>query len=43
MLTSYTCPSCHGTGLAVPTYAEVWDSCQDCEGAGEMFEDEDNG
>ena len=38
MFTSYPCPSCCGTGLTCPTCAN--DPCETCEGAGEIFEDD---
>ena len=32
------CPSCRGTGLDGPTYEDVWNPCEECEGVGEIFE-----
>jgi DnaJ-class molecular chaperone len=40
-LISYRCPSCRGTGLDGPTYDDVWNACQECDGAGELFEEVD--
>ncbi len=41
-MNSELCPSCRGTGLDGPTTDDIWNPCVDCEGAGEIFEGEDN-
>jgi hypothetical protein len=42
MLSSYMCPSCRGTGLDNHPSDDVWNDCIECEGAGEVFEDEND-
>lgn len=39
-MNSHLCPSCRGTGLDGPTYEDTWNPCHECEGAGEIFEGE---
>jgi DnaJ-class molecular chaperone len=39
-LIAYTCERCKGSGLDGLPSDDIWNACEECDGAGEMFEEE---